>query len=102
MKDEIPVSPLKSVAEELEFLRKQVKQTVAHLGRRLDAEIVQLMEVVVGEAGSSKIPVAKVRDARDMLAMLRNLEIRPEKARRRDLKKVEGVLEELQRMLENW
>ncbi|MGC3989202.1 MAG: hypothetical protein QM796_05880 [Chthoniobacteraceae bacterium] len=102
MKDEIPVSPLKSVAEELVYLRKQVKQAVAQIGRRLDAEIVQLTEVVASEAGSAKIPMAKVRDARDMLAMLRNLEIRPEKAKRRDLKKVEGVLEELQRMLENW
>ena len=100
--DNIPVSPLKSVAEELDYLRKQVRQTINHFARRLDAEIVQIGETVSAEAGEAKIPVLKMRDARDMLTMLRNLEIKPEKGRRRDLKKVETLVEDLQRMLEHW
>jgi hypothetical protein len=102
MNSDVPVSPLKSVAEEINYLRKQAKQTITHLGRRLDAEIAQLGETVLAEAASAKIPAAKMRDARDMLAMLRTLEIKPEKGRRRDLKKVELLVEDLRRMLENW
>jgi hypothetical protein len=37
-----------------------------------------------------------------MLMLLHTLEVKPARARRRDLKKVEAALEDLQRIVETW
>jgi len=102
MSAEVPISPLKSLVDELEQLRKQTKQMVAQLGKRLAGEIVQVTGEIRQEALEPKISGSKVRDARDMLSLLRNLEVRPEKGRRRDLKRVEQAIEEVRQMLEKW
>ena len=49
-----------------------------------------------------KIPAELIRDARDMVTLIRTLEIKPEKGRRRDLKKIVEVVEDLQKIVGKW
>ena len=44
----------------------------------------------------------RLHELRDMLTLLRNLQIKPADARRKDLKKVESVLAELQVLSKGW
>jgi hypothetical protein len=46
--------------------------------------------------------IGKRGDLRDMLAMCRNLNLRPEKVCRKDLKKIEILLEELHFLTQRW
>ena len=124
MKKELPpaeVSPFKSAAEELDALRKTFRVACRHYAERVDMEIIRLRERIAaaGEAQSSDDKVkaaaglrgrrrtdvdagAQIRDLRDMLTLLRMLEVKPMSGRRRDLKKIEGTVEDLRMLIERW
>ena len=92
-----------TVAEELAFLRKTFRDLVGTYAAQIEAEIAHLHAAVQADAeAKKKLPASRVSDLRDMLMLLRSLEIKPTKGRRRDLKKVENLIEELRTILERW
>ena len=132
-------SPYKSVAEELERLRKAFRTLNQRYTARVESEIAGLRDRVLASAGASapvlgtngghlafrtvltsddkpsaakrpsKAQAAKVaetssqfHDLRDMLMLLRNFEITSGVARRKDLKRVESLVEELQLLARYW
>ncbi len=95
--------PLKPVAEELAFLRKTFHELAAAYASNVEGGIARLQLAVREEAASKKkFPASRVADLRDMLMMLRNFDIKPAKGRRRDLKKIENLIEELQEIVGRW
>ena len=95
--------PLQTVAEELAFLRKTFRDLLAAYGAALEGEITHLHTLVSADAASEKkLPASRTADLRDMLMLLRSLEVKPAKGRRRDLKKVENAVEELRVIAERW
>lgn len=95
--------PLKPVAEELAFLRKAFKELIAAYAANVEGDIVRLQTAVSEEAAAKKkFPASRVPELRDMLMLLRNFDIKPAKARRRDLKKIESLIEELRLIVERW
>ena len=126
MKKETPpveASPYKSVAEELEALRKTFRAAARQYAERVDMDIIRLRERVVaaGEvyrdhdkvraaAGGQSRPATggradanfQLHDLRDMLTVLRTLEIKPGAGKRRDLKRIEAAVEDLRQMVERW
>jgi len=95
--------PFKTVTEELTFLRKSTRDLIDTYATQLEAEIVHLHSVVQADAESKKkLPGSRASDLRDVLMLLRSLEIKPTKGRRRDLKKVENLVEELRTIIDRW
>ena len=95
--------PLKPVAEELAFLRKSFKELIGAYAANVEGDIARLQTALTEEATSKKkFPASRVLDLRDMLMMLRNFDIKPAKGRRRDLKKMENLVEELRTIVERW
>ncbi len=45
---------------------------------------------------------SEIADLRDMLTLLRTLEVKPEAGRRKDLKKIESLVEDLRVLSERW
>ena len=110
-------SPYKSVADELEILRGMFREACQRYAERVEAEIARLRERVVatGAAAAAQEKLAKaatrnkqtgtlekVHDLRDMLTLMRTMQIKPAEGRRKDLKKIESVLEELQVLSKGW
>jgi hypothetical protein len=102
MAKSLEVSPMKSVAEELDFLRKTFRECITGYGARIETDLNQIREAVLEQAKNPKLPPSKIRDLRDMLTLCRTLDIKPEKGRRKDLKKIDSLIEELQLMVKNW
>ncbi len=95
--------PFKTVVEEMVFLRKTFRDLINTYAAQAEAEIVEIQAVVTAEAESKKkLPSSRVSDLRDMLMMLRSLEVKPAKGKRRDLKKVENLVEELRHIIDRW
>jgi hypothetical protein len=89
-------SPAKSLAEELEKLPGLFDKTL----RSYRAKIAEELATVTAwnsKLASSAAPLtrAQLRDIGDMLGLLRKLKIKPEKGRRRDLRKIEATIEDL-------
>ncbi len=98
-------SPIKSAADEIEALRRVFRATLKHFASAVETDLDLLHKGIVAKDGigeKSKIPPELIRDARDMVTLIRTLDIKPEKGRRRDLKKIEGVVEELQKIVSKW
>lgn len=100
--DSANASPMKSAGEELDFLRKTLREILASYSARVESEIVQIREAVAAEEKKKKLPASRVRDARDIITLIRTLDVKAEKGRRRDLKKIDLLIEELNRFVENW
>jgi hypothetical protein len=95
--------PLPTVAEELAFLRKTFRELVSAYGATIEGEITHLHTVVTADVESKKkLPASRLDDLRDMLMHLRSLEVKPAKGRRRDLKKVETLVEDLRAITDRW
>ena len=124
-------SPYKSVAEELKSLRRTFRNVCQRYAARIDSEIAGLHDQVVAAgtvaAGEEKADgqamlavrpmpskpsassrtrrarvLTQVHELRDMLTLLRTLPVRPADGRRKDLKKIESVIEDLRSLTAKW
>ncbi len=110
-------SPYKSVADELEILRGMFREACQRYAERVEEEIVRLRERVVatGAAAAEQensgkaatrtkqtVTLEKVHDLRDMLTLMRTMQLKPAEGRRKDLKKIESVLAELRVLSKGW
>ena len=117
-------SPYKSVADELEALRRTFRGATQSYAERIDAEIGGLHERVVAagtvaarhekeEGAAATRPsastqnrkartLARVHELRDMLTLLRTMQVKPAEGRRKDLKKIESVIQDLQLLSAKW
>lgn len=95
-------SPIKSLTEELETLRLLWRQCLQTYASGVEAALDQVQASVRDQQRARKLPVSKLGDLRDMLALCRSLDLRPEKGRRKDLKKIEALIEELRLLTEQW
>ncbi len=125
MKKALPLaeaSPYKSVAEELETLRRTFRGICQRYTERVETEIGGLRDRVVaaGTTAASQEkadvvakPSAATRrkqahattqfhELRDMLTLLRTLQLKPAEGRRKDLKKVESVVADLRLLAAKW
>ncbi len=93
---------MKSVVEELESLRSDFKAALDSYGTRIESEISAIRSAVEKEGNSESPSIAKMRDLRDMLTLLRKFQIKPEKGRRKDLKKLDALVGDLTLLIETW
>lgn len=100
--DETEASPMKSVLQDLETFRSLLKVSITAYSARLDDEISCVRTRVEALGAAEKLPAGKLRDLRDMMTLLRHVEIKPEKGRRKDLKKLDSVVGDLSLLVENW
>jgi len=103
MKEPTPdASPMKSVVEELESLRSDFKSALESYSTRIETEISAIRSAVEKEGSAETPSSAKMRDLRDMLTLLRKFQIKPEKGRRKDLKKLDALVGDLTLLIETW
>ncbi len=103
MEAEAPeASPAKSVSEELDALRAEFRSALSAYASRIEEEIGAIQAAANTIAAKKKIPAAQLRDLRDMLTVLRKFSIKPEKGRRKDLKKIDALVGDLTMLIEHW
>lgn len=98
--DGTEASPMKAVSQELDTLKVLLREALAAYTARLEEDISLIQAKV--NVPEKKVSSAKIRDLRDMLTLLRRSPIKPDKARRKDLKKIESLIEDLQMLSESW
>ena len=94
--------PLKPVMDELAFVRKTFRDTATQYVTQIESEISAIRETVAATAAKKKVPAERLRGLRDILLILRGLDVKSEKGRRRDLKKIESAVDELRRIVDGW
>jgi hypothetical protein len=102
MAKSLEASPMKSLAEELDFVRKSFRESIQVYSARIETQLAQIRDAVLEQVKNPNLPPAQIRDLRDMITLCRTLDLKPDKGRRKDLKKVETLVEELHLMIRNW
>ncbi len=94
--------PTHAVFKELVTLRRVLRRTLAQYLAGQETEIAALIAQVTELNRSPKSLRERAHALRDMLMLLRDLEVKPEKGRRRDLKRIETLLAELREISARW
>ena len=94
--------PIKPVLDELTFVRKSFRDLAAQYTAQIEGELALVRESVATVATRKKIPASCARGMSDLLLLLRGLEIKPGKGRRRDFKKIETLVDELRHIVDGW
>lgn len=100
--DGTEASPAKAVVTELENLRAELREATNSYATRLESEIERVRAAVEAGGSAKSLSSSRTRDLRDMLTLLRHRQIKLEKGRRKDLKKIESVISDLAMLIENW
>lgn len=96
-------SPVKSVAEELESLRKTLREVVKNYSNRIESEIADLRAIVLGLTETAEsLPTSRMHELRDMLTLMRTLQVKEEKGRRKDVKKIDDLVADLRQFVDGW
>lgn len=93
---------MKSVVEEIETLRADFRAALDSYATRIEGELSVIRAAIEKDGPDAKLSAAKMRDLRDMLTLLRKFQIKPEKGRRKDLKKLDSLVGDLTLLIETW
>jgi len=69
---------------------------------RLHREIADLIRVLEKKQAGPGLSRRELKDLREMLKRIAHLQINPDRGRRKDLKKIDALIGELQSMVERW
>lgn len=101
-------SPAAESLHELEIeshhLRQVFRETLSAYGVALESEIAQLTGPIrerLEESGAGLSP-KQGKILHQMMTLIRQLDIRPEKGRRKDLKRIEETVAQLNALAEKW
>ncbi len=94
-------SPLKLLDSELTALRRDLRRTVRAYVSRLEGELVATSAVLKNYGPVDDLSRERLHRVRDLTIMVRNRRLKPEKGRRKDLRKIDLLITELQPLLGN-
>ena len=94
--------PTKAVLDEIKTFRRSFRQALDACAARMDENLGAVGAKVTAITASKKVPSGRGRDLRDMLTLLRGHKVNLEKGRLKDLKKLQGVAEDLAMLSEGW
>jgi len=97
----LEASPAKSLLTDLVRLRRTLRRTGQAYLRRLEAELDEVATWAYERAEERNLPKARVRDLGDMITLVRKIDGKPEKGRRRDLKKIDTTVGDLRELMSN-
>jgi hypothetical protein len=94
-------TPVTLLERELRGLRRDLRATARAYTSRLDSDLQASLDAVESLAHPDKLPRETLHQVRDFAIMLRNRRLKPEKGRRKDLRKIDILINDLQPLAAN-
>ena len=92
-------SPARSLITDLVSLRRTLRRTGRAYLNRLEAELDEVTAWASERAKESDLPKSRIRDLGDMITLVRKIDTKPLKGRRRDLKKIDATVGDLRELI---
>ncbi len=92
-------SPAKSLGAELRNLRRLLRTTGRAYLRRLESDLDEVATWTSAQAAAPEVSKSSIRGLGDMVTLIRKLELKPAKGRRKDLKKLDAAISELRELI---
>ena len=86
---------------ELRELRRELRTTARTYAQRLERDLVVATDALDRYAPTEKLTREQLHCVRDFAIMVRQRRLRPEKGRRKDLRKIESLISDLRPLLDD-
>ena len=87
-------SPVTMLAGELAILRRDLRATIRAYAARLEIDLAESMAAVSSKRAEA-LSREQLHDIRDLTIMVRKRKLKPEKGRRKDLRKIDSLIHDL-------
>lgn len=94
-------SPAKLLESELEKLRQDLRTTVRAYAARLEIGLAESRSALESSRSAEELPRERLHQLRDLTILVRKRKLKPEKGRRKDLRKIDSLIEDLQLLVPN-
>jgi hypothetical protein len=94
-------SPARHLESELLRLRAEFRKTIRSYGARLEIQLAQSLAAVRASGPPEELPRERLHQLRDLTMMVRKRKVKPEKGRRKDLRKIDSLITDLHTSLPN-
>ena len=90
----VETSPVHVLETELAKLRRDLRATVRAYASRLEMHLAESRAALVS-LKAEELPRERLNEIRDLMIHVRKRKLRPEKGRRKDLRKIDSLIEDL-------
>ncbi|MEO5721298.1 MAG: hypothetical protein ABIR71_07495 [Chthoniobacterales bacterium] len=97
----LATSPARHLESELLRLRAELRQTIRSYSARLEIQLAQTLTTLKASAPPEELPRERLHQLRDLTTMMRKRKVKPEKGRRKDLRKIDSLITDLHSSLPN-
>ena len=94
-KEKREVSPVTMLTEELSALRHDLRKTIRAYAARLELDLAESTAAVALSKRTNSLSRERMHDIRDLTIMVRKRKLKPEKGRRKDLRKIDSLIHDL-------
>ena len=94
-------SPAKLLESELEKLRRDLRATVRAYAARLEVGLAESRAALEASKPAEELSRERLHQLRDLTILVRKRRLKPEKGRRKDLRKIDSLIEDLQLLVPN-
>ncbi len=94
-------SPVKVLEVEMEKLRADLRATVRAYAARLEIDLAESRAALGALKPVEELSRERLSELRDMMIHVRKRKLKPEKGRRKDLRKIDSLIEDLQLLVPN-
>jgi hypothetical protein len=94
-KEKREVFPVTMLTEELGALRRDLRKTIRAYAARLELDLAESTAAVALSKRTNSLSRERLHDIRDLTIMVRKRKLKPEKGRRKDLRKIDSLIHDL-------
>ena len=94
-------SPVRHLQLELQKLRRELRTTARVYTQRLEHELIAATDALVRYAPAEKLTREQLHRVRDFAIMVRQRRLRPDKGRRKDLRRIDSLISDLRPLIDN-
>jgi hypothetical protein len=84
------------LSDELDAVRRDLRRTIRAYAARLDLDLAESIVAVTRYKEAEDLPRERLHDIRDLTIMMRKRKLKPEKGRRKDVRKLDSLIHDLQ------
>jgi len=97
--DGVETSPVHVLAHELDKLRRDLRATVRAYAARLEINLAESRAALGSLNPVEDLPRERLTEIRDLMIHVRKRKLKPEKGRRKDLRKIDSLIEDVRLLL---
>ena len=94
-------SPARLLELELEKLRQDLRATVRAYAARLEVGLAESRAALVSSKPAEELSRDRLHELRELMILVRKRKLKPDKGRRKDLRKIDSLIEDLQVLVPN-